>query len=191
MKSAFLFPTEVYEDYISNIDNTQLIEECRKIYSEKNTPVQVSNNGGWQSRPLSEPVGPVTEKLIAEIQSRLKVIYEKLGNSRTPKLSNYWFNVNNRNNYNISHNHTLAFFSCTYYVKCPVNCGDLILERQDDSEFFLQFFEQENEYTAQALMLEPEESKLVIFPSWVRHSVGQNLTTDKNDARISIAFNFI
>jgi uncharacterized protein (TIGR02466 family) len=168
-----------------------LVEECRKIYSEKNTPVQVSNNGGWQSRPLSEPVGPVTEKLIAEIKSRLKVIYEKLGNSRTPKLSNYWFNVNNRNNYNISHNHTLAFFSCIYYIKCPVNCGDLILERQDDSEFFLQFFEQENKYNAQALMLEPEESKLVIFPSWVRHGVGQNLTTDKNDARISIAFNFI
>ena len=40
MKSAFLFPTEIYEDYITNIDNAQLIEECRKIYSEKNTPIQ-------------------------------------------------------------------------------------------------------------------------------------------------------
>ena len=44
MKSAFLFPTEIYEDYITNIDNAQLIEECRKIYSEKNQTCKLVNS---------------------------------------------------------------------------------------------------------------------------------------------------
>jgi uncharacterized protein (TIGR02466 family) len=150
--------------------------------------MSVSNTGGWQSVPFNKSISIETEKLINQISDKLEKIYKDYGINRTPKLLNYWININSPGNYNISHNHTLSFFSCVYYVKVPPNSGDLIIERSDDSAYFIQYFEEMNQYGAQAIIFDSGNNKLLCFPSWVKHSVGQNLS---NDTRISIAFNFI
>jgi uncharacterized protein (TIGR02466 family) len=188
MKKSLLFPTEVYEDEIVNVDNKILNAECFQLQKFSSNSVSVSNSGGWQSPSFDKPLSSEIEKLINNISVKLESIYKGYGISRYPRLLNYWVNINQPNNYNISHNHTLSFFSCVYYVKVPKNSGDLIIERSDDSAYFIQYFEEINQHGAQAIILDSAENKLVCFPAWVKHSVGQNLS---NDTRISIAFNFV
>ena len=188
MRKSLLFPTEVYEDEILNINNDILKNECLQLQKFSPNGVSVSNTGGWQSSSFEKPISSEIEKLIDQIVIRLEKIYKDYNITRRPKLLNYWININSPGNYNISHNHTLSFFSCVYYVKVPENSGDLIIERADDSAYFIQYFEEINQHGAQAILFDTAENKLVCFPSWVKHSVGQNLS---NDTRISIAFNLV
>lgn len=188
MKKNLIFPTEIFENYLPNISNSVLLAECHNLYLKNNKGQNISNVGGWQSQSYTTGISSEINKLIYEIILNLATIFNNYNIKRTPKLINYWFNINFPHSYNISHNHTLSFFSVVYYVYAPKNSGDLILERTDDSVFYMQYFTEMNEYSAQAIIIDPSESKLIIFPSWLKHSVGQNKS---NDNRVSLAFNFI
>lgn len=188
MKKSLLFSSDIYEDEIICVNNTILETECFQLKKISPTGSLISNSGGWQSHSLDKPISSEIEKLISEILIRLKLIYTNYGISRDPKLLNYWININAPGNYNLSHNHTLSFFSCVYYVKVPNNSGDLIIERSDDSAYFIQYFEEMNQHGAQAIIFDCTKNKLICFPCWIKHSVSQNLS---DDVRVSIAFNFV
>ena len=188
MKKNLIFPTEIYEDFCYTVSNDQLLEECLTFQKNHSIGHIVSNMGGWQSQPLIEILSKNTEILLDHVINNLLGIYCNYGINRKPKLVNYWFNINYPGNYNISHNHTMSFFSVVYYVKVPKNSGELVLERSDDSSYYMQYFTDMNQYIAQAILVDPEEHKLVIFPSWIKHSVNQNRS---NNNRISLAFNFV
>jgi uncharacterized protein (TIGR02466 family) len=187
MHNVNLFPTTVYESTISEIDNVAISNYC--VYLKNNYSSNVlSNRGGWQSNPMTNNDHPELKKLILKTTSEIETVYKSLHISRLPKLSNFWINVNPPHSYNERHNHTLSFFSCVYYVNVPKNSGEFIVERSDESKFFLQYFEHEIEEAAQSYIIDPTESSLIMFPSWVYHSVGAN---NSQEDRISIAFNFI
>lgn len=187
MDARALFPTYMFSSSIPQIDNVEIKKYALDLKSKIKSEI-VSNRNGWQSPSFNSTEHYQIKKVVDEISKRLELIYKNLDISRKPKLANYWININGPTSYNERHNHTLSFFSCVYYVAVPKNSGDFIIERDDESKFFLQYFEKENEHSAQAFMIEPTESQILIFPSWVYHSVGQN---NSQDDRISIAFNFI
>ena len=109
-------------------------------------------------------------------------------------MSNMWININGRGAYNHTHIHGGSIFSGVFYVKVPsCCCGELKflrpLEYQAMKEYWgcdENFDRYDKPHNYLDFFIPPENNKLVMFPSWMQHSVDANAS---DHDRISISFN--
>jgi uncharacterized protein (TIGR02466 family) len=184
------FYTSIYTTQLE-IDNLNLKNFILDLKS-KHDSVIMSNVGGWQSKNyllVEETKNNCVYDLIDKTTFHIKEIYKTLKVDSVGNLENYWFNVNKRYDYNLAHSHSMCYFSAVYYVKCPSNSGNLHFERPDLFRETIPFYDLiENNWGE--YWIKPKAGKLIIFPSFLRHYVSQNLTEDVDSDRISIALNF-
>lgn len=98
------------------------------------------------------------------------VLYESMPNVH---LSNppFWFNIAKKGERTGVHDHAkLASVSGVVYLQCSPNSGNLFFQSKEKIE----------------CSIVPEEGKMVLFPSHVKHGVSVN---ESSDQRISLAFN--
>jgi uncharacterized protein (TIGR02466 family) len=180
------FDTRIYTTTLS--DYRYLISHIKDIKTVNPTVIK-SNKGGWQSESYSNDSLSFMAPLLNEIVPLVKEIYTQLSIDGNCTDINYWFNINNRYDYNCSHRHGNSYFSAVVYLKVPTNSGNIVFERPDDMRDFIQFKE-DTENNWGSYWIEPKENALILFPSYVPHYVEQNRTENIDDERISIAFNF-
>lgn len=111
-------------------------------------------------------------------------------------LLNSWINNHKPGDYAQPHCHKNSIFSGVYYIKMPTdfkNGGDLSFEKGyfnnigvAPSSFHFEFDEY-NHINADTYKITPKNGTLVLFPSYLWHSVTRNNT---DEDRISLAFNF-
>ena len=65
--------------------------------------------------------------------------------------------------------------------------GNIILYRDDHGEYYFGSKVGKGEYTSVARHFEPKEGMLLVFPSWLLHSVEQNLS---DEDRVVLSINF-
>jgi hypothetical protein len=102
-----------------------------------------------------------------------------------PKLIRGWMNRQKPGESLPLHDHFGSLLACTYYVKTYDRCGDLLLVDPRGGGWF-NAEREGNIVGTKFKRIRPEESKLVIFPSYVIHMVETNLS---NETRISISSN--
>jgi uncharacterized protein (TIGR02466 family) len=185
-----VFPSIISEiqcDFYSYIreDLIKLIYE----YQENTKGVIISNRGGWQSPDiLSLKENPFT-LFFDFLQGQLKLVTE-IYNIKF-QLLNAWININNKNNYNVKHNHPGSLLSGVFWIKCPDDCGELTFT-SPNSFVEHSLFDKIDKKIAKDLnyyelfSFNPKEGVLVLFPSHLEHLVEPN---QSNEDRISIAFN--
>ena len=185
--------------YSLNIDNEKIKNFCinyKKVNDDKGR--KHSNRGGYQS------------KLIwGNNLSKLKELYELFDHTlyncnnffksyaNTNKYELYldgaWLNVNPKNSYNSEHLHPHAYYSCVYYVCCDDKSGKIRFFHP--CQFFeydwkISYIQKENANKlfefSENVWFKAENKQLLIFPSWLKHSVDRN---DSDIDRISIAMN--
>ena len=104
--------------------------------------------------------------------------------------TDFWFNVSEPNQYQEYHQHTDSHFSVIYYIKTPINCGNLVF-RSFESMFDMKALpihhDNLNELSFKTCSYTPKETMLVIFRSNLLHMVEQNLS---NELRIGVSMNF-
>jgi len=159
---------------------------------EKSQGRSVSNmGGGWQSEDITE--FPVHYEVLIDM-----IILEMLNLSKVTSFidleyQNSWININGPGSYNARHMHAGSIYSGVYYVKVPEgDCGKLIFHRNDDAEYYLNSLPPRDDDFANVYKYinhpaPPSEGTLLLFPSWLHHSVSQNNT---DEDRISVSFNF-
>jgi uncharacterized protein (TIGR02466 family) len=193
----WLFPNIMGIKYLHE-DNDAILEYCIKKQEASEGRV-ISNLGGWQSNDL------VYEdwKDVHAMSSLFRNIEGQINQYRIDNglredaycfIDNWWININSGNSTNIIHVHPLSFFSGVYYVKCdpelhPGICFETPLKVKSamwTSDIEPNENQETNHFTARTWTYAPEVGKLLIFPSWMEHSVGENLT---DDLRVSISFN--
>jgi uncharacterized protein (TIGR02466 family) len=171
-------------------DTSWLIPKILELSLHQKTTT-VSNMGGWQSikyNTLEEL--PYMKPIISTIAESLIPLYKRMGiKSQEIRLGNFWFNINRKYSYNLTHNHPGSYFSAVLYSKVPKNSGNITFVRPDDLPNYV-FDVEYTEDNWTEYFIEPKDNLLIIFPAWLNHFVGQNLTEDEDDCRISIAFNF-
>jgi uncharacterized protein (TIGR02466 family) len=179
-----LYPTQVWWVDL-DLDTDKLTKECYEIKNKHPKGRVNSTRNGYQSNDLvCELPDLVTEikKVTSEI---FKNNYAKSDDTREVFIDNYWLNINPNKAYHIRHTHPGAFLSGVYYVQC-VN---------DEDQGSIQFYQ--SEYVDFILFshkvkvpygcpFKPVKGRLLVFPSYVPHSVNPNLLG--ND-RIAISFN--
>ena len=81
-------------------------------------------------------------------------------------------------------------FSGVYYVEAPYDCGMLELNHPDKyiDYSWTKYTKDYNNYTGSNWKYEPIQSRLIMFPSWIEHSVETNLS---ESPRVSFSFNLI
>ena len=107
-------------------------------------------------------------------------------------MSNLWVNINGYKDSNSIHLHPGAVFSGVFYVKANENSGNLIFHNPCEDLMDIFFSDNVSEYNSKnstEWFFKPEENNLILFPGYLKHSVGPNL--NKKEKRISISFNAI
>ena len=158
--------------------NEDLSKYIYDLYENDKEGLARSNRGGWHSKPfnLKEKDKPPFN-FFMEIQSYVADTFKEYGWRYTPgkvSLTEMWAIINKKNNFNLEHTHPNNYLSAAYYVKAPENCGSFIVTNPNSVA-------REN-----IVHIKPEEGDLLLFPAYLPHSVGMNLS-DKD--RIVISFN--
>ena len=187
------FPQPVFHYKIDNFEkhNNELSKYIYDLYEADKEGLQRSNIGGWHSKPFNlKDQQSAPYNFFMETQKYVVDVFKEYGWSYVPEkinLTEMWAIINKKDNFNIEHTHPNNFLSAAYYVKAPENCGSFrvtnpnIISREriarSDSRTDL------NQNVGQIV---PSEGDLLIFPAYLPHSVGKNLSEED---RVMVSFN--
>ena len=182
------FPTLVYGKDIK-LNNNQLAQDIVN-WSNKDKGVNKTNYKGWHST-TDMHIKPEYSQLVTELISMQKDIYDNEHIDRHARLGNMWANINPSGGMNMPHIHPNALFSGVYYVKSNPKSGRLkIYVPRPGANFIMPTRKPGNPGRDlwREANIEPIEGRIIMFPSWLWHSVEENMS---DDIRISVSFNFI
>lgn len=197
-----LFITSCYTTYLDGYDHKRLIDN---IYNLQNTESgnTRSNKGGWQSHAIESTNfdNDIMKKLYEESIRPAALEILELWSLPIYQLKNfcYWYNVNNKYSYNDAHTHPDSHISGVYYIKVPSESGNITFYRNESErdrmwhtsrDIVHQSLNTNNPNVNTQHWFDPKEGLLILFPSHLSHDVGQNLTNDDDENRISMSFNF-
>ena len=190
-KPNLLFPTPVWT---LQLDNYKLVNEEMYDYIKKNQindqkGITKSNIKGWHSKNFNlQDTEP--KKFINVILPSIEKVMIDMNWDRerqTIKISNMWTIINTGGSTNSKHQHGNCTISGAYYVRAPKNCGDIVFyDPRPAPVFYYPSAKASNFLNAQVNGITPKEGALILFPSYLDHSVNENLS---NEERIVISFN--
>lgn len=167
MSPIFVF--NKMEGRLPEINNDKLAQE---ILAHQERKVSDPKASMYEDMVLLTPEGSEAKKLIASMTA--------LGESIGYCMADYWQHTHHKFESSDTHIHKCAYrdieMSWCYYVKAPKNCGDLV------------FISDVVDERAPAATVTPKEGHFVVFPSFLKHRVGKNMS---DDLRISVAGDFI
>lgn len=108
---------------------------------------------------------------------------------RPLEIERAWINVFPPGAQEAQHSHDGSLLSCSYYVDAPEGCGNLAFPDPIGARRSYRAFTQtsgDSFITLHEMTFKPEPGRLIMFESWLPHSVHCN-KSDK--VRISLAFN--
>jgi len=169
-----------------NLDNKLILNICKNIH-KKDKGVVKSNLGGWHSSSIKKEDFDV---LFDIILTKANLFCKKF-NKKTPiYFTDSWININNYKDSNQLHFHPHSFLSGVYYIEVPINSGNIVFENPGQdvmcSNWDINDIENFNSLNSPYYKVVPETGNLLLFPSWLKHSVESNMT---NKERVSISFN--
>ena len=188
-----LFSVPIFHYKLDNYKeiNKELLNYILELQKSDKTGNAHSNKGGWHSQNFDIVNQGPPINFLNKIKDYLKhIISNEFGWKYTPnkqRIVAMWAIINKKNSFNVMHNHQNCYFSSTYYVKKPKSSGDItFFDPKEAKTYRFPKIEKYTEYSAGAVTIKPEEGDLLIFPSYLYHSVGENLSEDD---RVAISFN--
>jgi uncharacterized protein (TIGR02466 family) len=194
VRSDALFASPMFLFEIAEADalNKQLLEEVMAMRAQS-PGVQKSNAAGWHSKtdffqraePGCAALRAFMVEAIREATLKLSPRFDFNGHETQ---AHGWFNVNPRGASNKPHSHPGFALSGTYWVKIPPNAPNSsgAFEFIDPRIYTNQEPLDGAACFSRTVTLRPKEGRLLIFPSYLQHSVYPN---EQDDDRISMAFN--
>ena len=180
--------------WTSKIKNYQIVNNNMQNYItnlQKKDPDGVikSNLKGWHSKNFDmkddEP-----KKFIEEIKININTAINDMSwdlQTQEVKILNMWAIINKKGSLNQKHNHSNSDLSAAYYVSADKNCGDIIFYDPRPAAIYKHpVAKKPNIINATINSISPEPGMLILFPSYLEHSVNPNLSEYN---RIVISFN--
>ena len=189
---SLLFPVPIFSLKCENFKEIKndLLSLCYKLKEEDDRGVNKSNVGGWQSKV---DLIKSNKKFASIFNTMLSAFINdaRIFSKNNFEVANIWININQLDDYNISHIHAYSDISGVFYIKVPKDSGNIIFTNPQEfqhhtlidslTEEFKQQISLYSEYS-----ISPNEGDCIIFPSNLYHRVSPNKS---NSDRISIAFN--
>ena len=186
-----IFSTPIWTSIIPNYKeiNNKMLNYIEAL--QLNDPVGrvKSNLIGWHSQNFNlkdaDPQLFVNEISIILNESINDMVWDlKNGNS---KITGMWAIINPTNASNARHIHSNNFLSAAYYVKAPDQCGDIVFhDPRSANAIRTPRISTINKMNSTTFSVTPKDGLLVLFPSYLHHSVDLNRSEED---RIIISFN--
>ena len=197
IKKGFIFPKPFWSTLL-DVNIVDLQEECFEI--RNNIPSKNKSNLGQNSyhspNLLNLQNPPEILKLMKQITNCIQTIHQQ-SRRENVRLVDFWININGKGGSNVPHTHPGAKYSGVFYIKVPKEMkGGNLFFLKDYNETYLTsqenmgFFKQGYNLLPNDLPkipVKPLEKLLIVFPSWLPHSVAYN---DADEDRISLSFNY-
>ena len=190
-KPNLFFPTPVWTLQLDNYQsiNEEMYKFIKNTQSKDHEGISKSNIKGWHSKDFNmqenEPknfikfILPAIEQVITDMN------WEK--QKQSININNMWAIINTGGSANLRHQHGNSTISGAYYVRAPKNSGDIVFyDPRPAPVYTYPKAVNPNLLNAQVNGISPKEGALVLFPSYLDHSVNENLS---NEERIVISFN--
>lgn len=192
MNLMSIFSTPIWQtEYPEFEQEKEIILDACKRYKQENPDGEIKSNiGGYQSPKFlhsKEELAPLFN-YIAAISNHASEDLNFV--ERDIFITNSWVNYNDtRQAINTEHVHG-DIFSGVFYLKVPENSGKLSITNFGMNQLWTgcKLCPKNNQFTAECARIEPEEGKILLWPSYLPHSVEPN---NHDEERISISFNVI
>lgn len=187
-----IYSTPIWQTEYPEFEKEQeiILDACKKYRQENPTSENKSNLGGYQSPKFFH-----SKEELAPLFNYISALANHAANDlnfveRNIFITSSWVNYNDtRRAMNAQHVHN-DIFSGVFYVKVPEGSGRLSIINPGINLMWTgcQLSQEKNQFTAESVKIEPEEGQILLWPSYLPHSVETN---DHDDERISISFNVI
>ena len=100
------------------------------------------------------------------------------------KIAAMWAIINIGGASNSRHHHGNSDISAAYYVRAPKNCGEIVFyDPRPAPVYFHPLSTKPNSLNAMQNSVNPVEGGLVLFPSYLDHSVNPNISNEERIGR--------
>ena len=173
-------------------EHKEIFLSAIRIYKEQNPTKEIprSNIAGYQSPNTLQGVAELRPLFEYICQMGFKAVADLDFIDCDIALTEAWLNINDsRQCMNSEHVHG-EVFSGVFYLKAPKESGKLSIQNPAINKMWkgCSLTSQKDQFTAESIRIEPEEGNIILFPSYLPHSVETN---NHDDERISISFNLI
>lgn len=191
IKPNLFFSTPVWTVQIDNYKNVneEMHTYIKELQNKDQIGISKSNLKGWHSKDFNlnerQP-----QNFISLIYSSIEQVMHDMNwdkQKQIAKINNMWAIINTGGSANLRHQHGNSTISGAYYVRAPENAGDIIFYDPRPAPIYSHpNAVSPNSLNAQINGISPKEGALVLFPSYLDHSVNENKS---NEERIVISFN--
>ena len=185
------FSTPIWAEKIIGYEKVNREMLAYILNLQKKDPVGVlkSNFKGWHSKDFNmKDTNPIN--FITSIKNNLNTSIKDMNwdlNIQSVKISNMWAIINQKGAWNQKHQHSNSDISAAYYVTAHEGCGDIVFYDPRPARVYKQpIAKSPNKLNGTVNSIKPEAGMLVLFPSYLDHSVNPNMSDKK---RIVISFN--
>tara|TARA_B100000029_G_C17587128_1_gene961460 strand:- start:654 stop:1241 length:588 start_codon:yes stop_codon:yes gene_type:complete len=185
------FSTPVWANKIENYENInkELLKYILSAKEKDQKGTIKSNSLGWHSKNFNlndKGLKNFIQSIKPEINTVLKDMNWDL-NRQKVNITNMWAIINNKEAFNQRHQHGNSDISAAYYVTTSENCGDIVFYDPRPAPVFKHpIADSPNILNASVNSIKPLDGLLVLFPSYLEHSVNPNLSGKK---RVVVSFN--
>lgn len=188
------FPSPVFECKLENYKslNSNLEKFIYELQKKDEKGIKASNaGGGWHSPFWEIGKSPDAKNFVDAVSPYLyEIITKDYAWECTPeqiRFEGMWSIINKKNSFNTRHFHPNCFLSAAYYVKAKENCGKIkFFDPLDQRSIRSPKRSKFTDLNVEVITFTPNEGDLLIFPSYLHHSVEDNLS---GEDRIVISFN--
>jgi len=185
------FSTPIWTSKIDGYDkvNEEMLNFIINLQKKDSTGIVKSNFKGWHSKDFDLKDKCLT-KFVTAIKKNINTSLNDMNwdlDSQSVKITNMWAIINEKGALNQKHHHSNSDISAAYYVSAHDDCGDIVFYDPRPARVYKHpIAKSPNKLNATINSVKPEPGLLVLFPSYLEHSVNPNLSNKK---RIVISFN--
>lgn len=185
------FSTPVWTSTIKNHSsiNVEIEKYIKSIESYDVEGLQKSNLKGWHS-PNFDLKSREVINYVNSVSPNINEALVDMGwdiKNQNVEIQSMWSIINRSGAANSRHIHGNCFISAAYYVRAPKDCGDIIFhDPRSEPTYFHPRVSAPNKLNTNIIRITPKEGLLILFPSYIYHSVDANKS---NQERTVISFN--
>ena len=185
------FSTPIWVSKIDNHENLNvgMLSYITDLQNKDPQGIIKSNFNGWHSKNFNLKED-MPAKFISSISKNINTALNDMSwdlTSQFIKITNMWSIINEEGAFNQKHHHSNSDISAAYYVSAHDGCGDIVFYDPRPARVYKNpIAKSPNKLNATINSVKPENGLLVLFPSYLEHSVNPNLSNKK---RVVISFN--
>ena len=131
---------DIFSDFFHSVDVdadlNHIESEIKRFREIDQKGAHHSNEGGYHSKMMHKQYMDDKSDILSELVDGIdwyvaEYVKTNIKDNYITKLSDWWFMINNKGNWNVPHTHGRTDIAAIFYVKVPENSGKLVLGRTD------------------------------------------------------------